>query len=196
MILKIGDGIEKEFDITSSLPTSSSFFSLPLPPPLAFSTPQQTQQPRRRPLGPFLRLRARLRLPSPPPPHGRPLARRHPFVVRDGLRARAGGRLRRGVPARRVRVAAPGSGLERRVPEEVHDGVHPREGRVKGKEREEGKGKGRGGTSRASVFLLLSLFLLVSSLFFVSPPNSLCVNRKPSAIKKKRKRIESAKRGF
>ena len=91
---------------------------------------QPTKQPRRRPLRPLLRLRARLRLPAPPPPHGGALARRDAVVVRHRLRHRPGGRLRRGVPARGVRVSAPGPGVERRVPEEVHDRVHPREGGV------------------------------------------------------------------
>ena len=48
--------------------------------------------------------------------------------------------MRRGLPAGRVRVAAPGARLERRVPKEVHDGVHPREGRVE-KERVKEKKK-------------------------------------------------------
>ena len=62
--------------------------------------------------------------------------------MRDRLRRRAGGRVRRGVPARRVRVAAPGARMERRVPEEVHDRVHAREDWVKegreGGKREDG----------------------------------------------------------
>ena len=50
-----------------------------------------------------------------------------------------------GVPEGRVLVAAPGAGLERRVPEAVHDRVHAGEGRVNSLI---WKKKGRGGRGR------------------------------------------------
>ena len=69
--------------------------------------------------------------------------------------------MRRGLPARGLRVAAPGPGLERRVPEEVHDRVHAREGGVGGRDFGDGVGGGGlgegGGGEGAGVFARRSL---------------------------------------